>query len=88
MLLDKSLDGPPVRLLHSQPMTVGDCIKAKRKARKLTLAQVAEAAGWHKTTVLRYETGALRPRTDDLEALARIFRCEVRALIPRKPRVA
>ena len=69
-------------------MTLGTNIRARRQAKGLTLAAVADRLGWHKTTVLRYETGALSPRYADLERLAGVLGTDVRSLIPQRRRAA
>lgn len=69
-------------------MTVGDRIRARREVRKLTLAALAEKIGRNKSTVLRYETGELSLRLDELERIADALGCDVRVLLPRRGRAA
>lgn len=65
-------------------MTVGDRIRARREVRKLTLAALAEKIGRNKSTVLRYETGELSLRLDELERIAEALGCDVRLLLPSR----
>jgi transcriptional regulator with XRE-family HTH domain len=75
-------------LLESQPMTVGEQIRARREAKRLTLAGLAERIGRNKSTVLRYETGELSIRLDELQRIADALGCDVRVLIPKRRRAA
>lgn len=60
------------------PMTearqlLGAEIKAQRKTRGMTVATVAEHLDCSTTKVARLEAGAVRPKKDDVEKLARLF---------------
>ncbi len=55
-------------------MTTSEKIKARRKELGLTLEDVANALGVAKSTVLRYETEAIKNAgSDKIEALARVL---------------
>lgn len=69
-------------------MTVGEQIRARRESKRLTLAGLAGLIKRNKSTVLRYETGELPLRVDELERIAEALGCDVRVLLPRRQRVA
>lgn len=55
-------------------MTTSEKIKARRKELGLTLEEVAEALGVAKSTVLRYETEAIKNAgSDKIAALAKVL---------------
>ena len=56
-------------------------LKRLRERRKLTQLQLAEMVGAHRITIVRLETGALRPGVDLLEGLAKALRVKVTALL-------
>lgn len=68
-------------LVHSVGMT----ISARRKARGLTQAQLAEAMGIEKETVSRIETGVISATLTRLAQIAGILECPVSALFLRPP---
>ena len=56
-------------------MTISERIKARRKELGLTLEDVANALGVAKSTVLRYETEAIKNAgSDKIEALAKLLK--------------
>jgi transcriptional regulator with XRE-family HTH domain len=64
-------------------MSIGNLIRMRRRAKRLTLADLAGRIGRNKSTVLRYETGAVRVSADDLQRIAGALGCNVTALLPR-----
>lgn len=52
-------------------MTVGERIRAARKAKGLTQKQLGEACGIAEPTIRRYELGKLNPKFETLEKLAK-----------------
>lgn len=56
---------------------VGMQVRARRKARAMTQAQLSEAAGLSEEWLRRIERGAGAPSFDALEALARALACSV-----------
>lgn len=67
---------------HTQ--TVGQRIKAKRVARKLTQRKLAEAAGVSLPYLSRIESGLRQPPLDTLERIATGLGCRVHSLIPAR----
>lgn len=60
-------------------------LKARRKARKLSLEKLAAAVGLSTSQVQRFETGEREPRKIDLENLARVLECSISDLIEAEP---
>lgn len=52
-------------------------IRKFRKAAGLTQGELAEKMGTKQPTVAMWETGAAKPRSDKLPALARILGCSI-----------
>ena len=69
-------------------MTVGQRIRARREARRLSLDGLAKKIKRNKSTVLRYETGALSLRVAELERIADALGCDVRVLLSTRRRGA
>ena len=60
---------------------VGTLIAARRKAKGLTQAQLAEQMEIEKETVSRIETGAISPTLARLAQLAKLLECEISDLV-------
>lgn len=58
-------------------MTIGERIKEKRKATKLTQAEVADYFGISSVSVSEWERGLSKPEPDKLPALARLLKTTV-----------
>jgi len=56
-------------------------LKRIRERRGLTQQQLAERAGAHRITIVKLESGALRPGVDLLEAVARALKVKVNDLL-------
>lgn len=65
-------------------MSVGENLKARRKAAKLSQAAMAEIAGVSKNTYISYEKDDTSPQVSAIEALANHFGCSTDELI-REP---
>jgi transcriptional regulator with XRE-family HTH domain len=57
--------------------TIGQCIKALRKARKLTQVQLARASGLDPKTIAQYEQGLRLPGIISAVKLAEGLMCDV-----------
>ena len=64
---------------------VGCVIAARRKAKGLTQAQVAEMMGVEKETISRMETGVISPTLPRLRQIADILECEPSDLFRSSP---
>lgn len=51
-------------------------MRAVRMLRGMTMADVAEAIGVHKNTVQTWERGTFRPTEQNLDSLARLYKCD------------
>lgn len=58
-----------------------DGLKQKRKARKMTLCQVANAIGVQQAAISLWEHGKRFPRKDTLDKLCAFFNCKVDDLL-------
>ncbi|MBO4884564.1 MAG: helix-turn-helix domain-containing protein, partial [Clostridia bacterium] len=56
---------------------LADTVVSRRKARKLTQAQLAEATGIHRGLISRLESRRFTPSVDQLQALAEVLGFEV-----------
>ena len=56
---------------------IGAAIRARRKAKGWTQAQLAEAVSVEKETISRFETGVISPTLERLVHLAEILGCSV-----------
>lgn len=56
---------------------MGSAIRAKRKAKGWTQAQLAEAVSVEKETISRFETGAISPTLGRLLRLSEVLGCSV-----------
>ena len=65
-------------------MTVGERIRAARKAKGLTQKQLGEACGIAEPTIRRYELGKLNPKYETLQKIAKPLGLEARQLLPDK----
>jgi transcriptional regulator with XRE-family HTH domain len=54
--------------------TVGECLRALRRSRRLGIGQAAREAGIHRATLYRWEQGETQPRLAELEGLLRALR--------------
>lgn len=54
-------------------MNVGDRIKEKRKAKKMTLAELGEKLGLQKSTLSKYEKNLINIPSDKLEKIAYVL---------------
>jgi transcriptional regulator with XRE-family HTH domain len=54
---------------HQPPETIGEQLKAKRRALGWSQARLAAHLGWDETTVYRYERGDRKPRGECLAQL-------------------
>jgi transcriptional regulator with XRE-family HTH domain len=61
---------------------VGPGIRDRRKALKLTQAELAKAAGVQWNAIAKVEVGLRRPSIDLLEAIADVLDCRVADLLP------
>lgn len=52
-------------------------LKTKRKVKKLTQDQLANKAGYHTTTIGRWERGEQFPRMDELENVLEVLGAEL-----------
>ena len=57
---------------------------ARRKEKSLTQAKIAARLSVHRTTYVKYETGAVDPPLDTLCRLADVLECTTDALLGRK----
>lgn len=65
-------------------MTVGERIRAARKAKGLTQKQLGEACGIAEPTIRRYELGKLNPKYETLQKIAKPLGLEAWQLLPGK----
>ena len=65
-------------------MTVGERIRAARKAKGLTQKQLGEACGIAEPTIRRYELGKLNPKYETLKKIAKPLGVEAHQLLPDK----
>jgi transcriptional regulator with XRE-family HTH domain len=63
------------------PKAQGELIRACRRARGMTQAQLAAIIGRDRSIVSRWESGTIAPRVDDLRTLAGIFHTPLSMLI-------
>lgn len=63
-------------------MTVGERIRAARKAKGLTQKQLGEACGIAEPTIRRYELGKLNPKYETLQKIAKPLGLEAQQLLP------
>ena len=59
-------------------------LKAIRKQRNMTQAQLAEAANIHRITIAKYEAGKVDPSLESAERLAKALKVSVDELIGKK----
>ena len=65
--------------------TIGNTIKAARRARGLTLQNVAESLGLRfRQQIYEWESGRVCPGTKHLAKLAEVLGLDVRDLLPRR----
>ena len=55
--------------MQAANITIGDFLRALRKTRRLTIVETARQAGFHRTTLDRWERGDTQPRLSELNAL-------------------
>ena len=54
---------------HPEPTSIGDRLKAKRRALGWSQRRTADHLGWDETTIYRYERGEWVPKPERLEQL-------------------
>lgn len=66
-------------MIHEMEINVdyGLFLKTRRKAKGLTQQQVSEKAGYHITSISRWERGEQFPRMDELENLLEVLDAEL-----------
>jgi DNA-binding XRE family transcriptional regulator len=52
-------------------------VKSRRLMAGMTQVQLAAKVGVHPITMVRYETGAINPRPDTAQRLARALECQI-----------
>ena len=61
-------------------------IREFRERRDLSQDEVAKVLGVNRTAVVKWETGANKPRLEKIVELAKLLRCSVDALVGLKPK--
>ena len=61
--------------------TLGEKIKAARKAQKITQAALADRLGVHRSTVANYEIERRKPSLNEIKEIARILHVDVNYLL-------
>lgn len=61
---------------------IGNRIRALRKTKKMTQADLAEALGCENSTISRYELGSFTPDSEQLVELAKIFGVSPMDMLP------
>lgn len=65
-------------------MTIGEKIKAIRKQKGMTQAQLAESCGFATVTIRQYESGKREPRYSQVEKIASVLEVTATSLYPNE----
>lgn len=78
----ESLDAPSQFMKHAFNMTLGERIRAARKARGLSQPALARLCGWDsQSRISQYETDNREPQLDDLKKIARALGVPIESLV-------
>ena len=67
--------------LEGMKMTIGEIIRERRKALKMTQEDLARAVNTTKATVSRWETGETTPNTETLKLLSKLYGVSINTLL-------
>lgn len=69
-------------IVYGWVMTVGQRLKRARKAQGKTQAEIADELDRTQPTVSAWETDEALPRTDEIRAVARVYRLRPEEILP------